>query len=264
MGDNFVQQIIQFERWMRVTITGVMSVLRWCSKPLSSPETVLEHLLKSTFTANLLIAYERLAGNPHNLDFYSILYCAGTHDIGEGQTGDDVPAVFKTEEDEKKECQAHEKHLHSGIPMELREFFPLPIDRNPKMNQIHKDFWFGLEHLGYCLFSMGEIYDELYRDKSRIARFWHHSKCALIKRKGSYGIRSQFHFHDLYDIVVRNRDYRRVADFIGVIEDSRKKLQRASETFVSIAKIATVLLAETDRIREELRLQGVILPTAVP
>ncbi len=214
-------KIAGFEQWTRKIIAGNRQVLRFTYKPHASREDVLEHEAKTLRLAMLLITFEWKAGNPHDLDFVRLLYCAGTHDDGEGVTGVDHHAMLKTEQDQEYENHHYEQLLDQGIPGFVRDLFRLPIDQDDEVDETHRLFWNALEKTGYVFFALGELREE-----------------------------EQTGF----------TNPQRIADFIAVGQHYREELLFRGETFISINVVCRIQYQELDRLIREIQKTGIELP----
>jgi len=216
------KEIIQFEDWCRKTIESLKGVRRWSFKPEASEENVLEHMFKTALLVWKLLSYEMLAGNPHNLSRADILFCAITHDIGEGCTGVDHPAPTKIRQNEEDENHAFHRHVKAGLPEEIQNFFPLPIDQDEDIDEVHKLFWKATEKLGYVYFALAELQDE--------------------EKTG---------FSNL----------RRVANFFHVAKYEKDSIMQLEKKFFSVRKLATAIYEENERLESAFATTNQTLPS---
>lgn len=146
---------MKLERWMRQLFASLLEEKRWGSLPASYEESVLEHTVKMAWIIQVMIAIEQSVGNPHNLNFYSLLQCAINHDIGESVVGD-IDYTVKNDKDGEREKKAFNRLINSVVPAKLWVFFPPPFDMDEEVHPKYKRFWTAAEHIGYCLFALEE------------------------------------------------------------------------------------------------------------
>ncbi|MBD3311140.1 MAG: hypothetical protein GF349_01420 [Candidatus Magasanikbacteria bacterium] len=215
------RKLARFELWTRRIIRGNKKVLRFQAKHGASRENVIEHEAKTIRLAMLLLAYEIKNGNPHSLNPWKILYCAATHDDGEGSTGIDHHALLKTEADQEVENHHFERLIADGIPMDVKNFFSLPIDQDDSIDDVHKIFWRCVEDIGYAYFAIGELQEE------EANTLW---------------------------------DLQRIADFNLVIDRVKECLDQVELDFFSVQLIFKSILKERERIMDIIKATGKKLP----
>jgi 5'-deoxynucleotidase YfbR-like HD superfamily hydrolase len=159
--------IIVLESVLRTLTSNLQKEERWKTRrPHVSRENVLWHTFKQTIIVLIMNAAEKHAGNPHNLDFYWLLQCAFTHDLGESIVGD-VSRLDKTADDEAREEKGYQQVMTTLVPWFLLKYFPQPIDRDPQASQNMKEFWEAAEFIGYVMFALEEAKNTSYPEEAR-------------------------------------------------------------------------------------------------
>lgn len=146
------------EAWLRFLIVGLSSQFRWSTFYQEKQESVLEHSYKMAVLMQVMLGYEMLHGNRHNLRMFELLACAINHDWGEILMGD-IPLPNKTEESEELEDMAYETIFELGIPEALRyqSHFQPPYNRRKHADRTHVEFWHAVEQVGYVVYAIEEV-----------------------------------------------------------------------------------------------------------
>jgi 5'-deoxynucleotidase YfbR-like HD superfamily hydrolase len=154
-----IHKLTGLESYLRALFTSLEAEKRW--KPMIplgvTEEHVLAHSMKMAVIVRLMNTIEEYCGNPHNLPFYELLWCAISHDFGEATCGD-TDIFTKTPEHEKKECDAFAQIAEDITPEALRNLLlPQPFDRQKDTPEMVRLYWDAAEKIGYVLFANAEM-----------------------------------------------------------------------------------------------------------
>lgn len=136
-------------------ITRVHQLMKLVGLSLPPGESVFEHMFKQNMVVLKMLAYEDIADNPFNLDYFEIFRCSATHDIGEGGTlNGDIPVPDKTDADDDDEAEAYERIIAELVEEGIRYFFPQPLDRSGAEGDVNRIFWEASEVIGYLVYAV--------------------------------------------------------------------------------------------------------------